>query len=77
MRAGEAGGALAPTLERLATLLERERAWRRRCSPRMIYPALLLAAAIGAIALLLTQVLPQFVPLFEQNGAALPARPGC
>ena len=29
-------------------------------------------AAIGSITLLLTDVLPQFVPLFEQNGAALP-----
>jgi general secretion pathway protein F len=38
----------------------------------MIYPVLLIIAAIGAIALLLTQVLPQFVPLFEQNGATLP-----
>jgi general secretion pathway protein F len=33
---------------------------------------MLLVAATGAIWLLLTQVLPQFVPLFEQNGAALP-----
>ncbi len=38
----------------------------------MIYPALLVVAAIGSIVLLLTHVLPQFVPLFEQNGAALP-----
>ena len=38
----------------------------------MIYPALLTAAAIGAIVLLLTEVLPQFTPLFEQNGASLP-----
>ena len=39
----------------------------------MIYPAILLAAATGSIVLLLTQVLPQFVPLFAQNGVALPA----
>ena len=39
----------------------------------MIYPSVLLAAAVGTIALLLTQVLPQFVSMFEQNGAALPA----
>ncbi len=30
-------------------------------------------AAIGSVALLLTQVLPQFVPMFEQSGAQLPA----
>ncbi len=39
----------------------------------MVYPAILMLAAIGAIVLLLTQVLPQFVPLFAENGLALPA----
>ena len=73
VRAGEAGGTLAPTLERLATLMERERSLAATVHSAMIYPAMLLAAAVGAIALLLTQVLPQFVPLFEQNGAQLPA----
>ena len=73
VRAGEAGGTLAPTLERLATLMERQQALTSAIRSALIYPALLLAAAGGAIALLLTQVLPQFVPLFEQNGAALPA----
>jgi general secretion pathway protein F len=32
----------------------------------------LVIAAIGSIVLLLTEVLPQFVPLFEQSGAQLP-----
>ncbi len=72
VRAGEAGGSLAITLERLATLLERERALMASVTSAMVYPALLLVAACGAIALLLTQVLPQFVPLFRQNGASLP-----
>jgi general secretion pathway protein F len=72
IRAGEAGGVLAPTLERLAMLLERERSLSATVNSAMIYPAILMAGAIGAIVLLLTQVLPQFVPLFEQNGAQLP-----
>ncbi|MBC7801857.1 MAG: type II secretion system F family protein, partial [Gemmatimonadaceae bacterium] len=72
VRAGEAGGTLAPTLDRLALLLERERALASTVASAMIYPGLLLLVAIGSIVLLLTQVLPQFVPLFEQNGAALP-----
>lgn len=72
VRAGEAGGTLAATLARLATLLERQRALAATVTSALIYPALLLVAALGSIALLLTQVLPQFVPLFEQNGAALP-----
>ncbi len=72
VRAGEAGGTLAATLERLATLMERQRTLSSTVQSAMIYPALLLAAAIGSITLLLTEVLPQFVPLFQQNGAALP-----
>ncbi len=72
VRAGEAGGTLGPTLERLATLLERERALASGILSALVSPALLLVAAIASIALLLTSVLPQFVPLFEQNGVALP-----
>ncbi len=72
IRAGEAGGTLAPTLERLALLLQRQRALNSTIVSAMIYPSLLVVAATGAIVLLLTQVLPQFVPLFQQNGAALP-----
>jgi general secretion pathway protein F len=72
VRAGEAGGALAPTLERLATLLERERALASTITSALIYPAVLLLAAIGSVVLLLTDVLPQFVPLFTDNGAKLP-----
>jgi general secretion pathway protein F len=72
VRAGESSGDLAAALERLAVLLERERALAATVKSAMIYPALLSLAATGSITLLLTEVLPQFVPLFEQNGAQLP-----
>lgn len=73
IRAAEAAGDLAPTMERLATLLERERALASTVQSAMIYPAILALTAIGSVTLLLTKVLPQFTPLFEQNGATLPA----
>lgn len=72
VRAGEAGGRLAQALEHLAKMLERQRALAMTVRTAMIYPTLLLVASIGAIVLMLTHVLPQFVPLFEQSGAALP-----
>ena len=72
IRAGEAGGMLANTLERLADLLEKQRALRSRVISALIYPVILLVAGIGSIIMLLTQVLPQFVPMFEQAGATLP-----
>ncbi len=72
VRAGEAGGTLAATLDRMGQLLERERSLAASVKSAMIYPSLLLIVATGSIAMLLTQVLPQFVPLFEQSGASLP-----
>jgi general secretion pathway protein F len=72
VRAGEAGGTLAATLERMAILLERERSLAATVQSALVYPVLLVIAALGSITLLLTEVLPQFVPLFEQSGAKLP-----
>ena len=73
VRAGEAGGTLPATLDRLATLLERERSLSANLRSALIYPALLIVAAIGSVVLLLDYVLPQFTPIFEQAGAELPA----
>lgn len=73
VRAGEAGGSLPATLERLAILIERERSLAAGLRAAMVYPALLAVAAIASVVLLLTYVLPQFAPMFEQAGAKLPA----
>ncbi len=72
VRAGEAGGALGATLDRMAVLLDRERSLAATVQSALVYPTVLVIAAIGSITLLLTEVLPQFVPMFEQNGAQLP-----
>jgi general secretion pathway protein F len=57
----------------MADLLDRQRSMSATITSALIYPTLLMLAAIGSVTLLLTQVLPQFVPMFEQSGAALPA----
>jgi general secretion pathway protein F len=72
VRAGEAGGTLPATLDRLAGLLERERSLKSSMRAALIYPAVLVIAAVGSIFLLLDYVLPQFTPIFEQAGAELP-----
>jgi general secretion pathway protein F len=72
IRAGEAGGALAETLDRLAGLMERERSLAATVQSALVYPALLLIAAVGSISVLIGYVLPQFVPLFAESGAELP-----
>jgi general secretion pathway protein F len=73
IRAGEAGGALQPVLARAAGFLARSEAIRQKLASALIYPAVLMAAATGSVALVLTVVLPQFEPLFRNAGAALPA----
>ena len=72
VRAGEAGGTLPTTLERLADVLERERRLSASLHASLVYPVMLVIAAIGSIFLLLDYVLPQFAPIFEQAGAKLP-----
>jgi general secretion pathway protein F len=72
VRAGEASGSLQETLRRLAEYLERSQAMREGVVSALIYPAILLVLVVGALALLLIYVVPQFVPLFEDMGAELP-----
>jgi general secretion pathway protein F len=72
VRAGEVSGSLHGTLKRLAEYLERSRTVRDSVVSAMIYPAILLVMVLGALVLLLTYVVPQFVPLFEDMGAELP-----
>lgn len=72
VQAGETTGKLADTLAHLATLLERQRSLAAAIRSAMIYPALLVTAAVASVALLLIYVLPQFTPIFAEAGADLP-----
>lgn len=73
IRAGEASGQLERTLSELVTLREKSEAMRSKLTSALIYPALLVLTAVGALGILLTVVVPQFAPLFEQAGEQLPA----
>ncbi|CAA7621435.1 type II secretion system F family protein [Magnetospirillum sp. UT-4] len=72
VRAGEAGGALAPVLARLAEYLDRVQAARRQLATAMIYPVVLLATAVAIMAVMATVVLPQFASMFAEAGDRLP-----
>jgi general secretion pathway protein F len=72
VRAGEAGGELADALADLANVLEQESKLTATVTSAMIYPVLLVIMSVGIIVVLLTYVLPQFTPIFEQAGAKLP-----
>ncbi len=71
--AGEVGGILDVILLRLATFLEKNDALVRKIKGAMVYPAVIIAVAIGAIATLLIFVIPTFRDMFESAGVALPA----
>jgi len=72
VRAGEAGGALADVLARLAEFTERSKDLRESVKSALIYPTILLTVAILSVVILLAVVVPQFEPIFEQSGKALP-----
>ena len=72
VRAGEAGGSVEAVLDRLADFMERSQKLRDNVQSALIYPAIVVVMAGSAVVVLLTVVLPQFTPLFEDAGAALP-----
>ncbi|WP_240097407.1 type II secretion system protein XpsF [Thermomonas flagellata] len=72
VRAGEAGGSLHDTLQRLADYLERSRALRTRVVNALIYPAILLALVGLSLLFLLGYVVPQFAAMYQSLDADLP-----
>ncbi|HEX7049248.1 MAG TPA: type II secretion system F family protein [Longimicrobiales bacterium] len=71
-RAGERGGHLAEALARLAAQLEREQALRSRLTSAMLYPAIMTVVGGAALVVLVGFVLPRFVALLGDAGAAVP-----
>jgi general secretion pathway protein F len=72
VRAGEVSGSLHSTMRRLADYLERSRTLRESVIGALVYPAILMVMVLGALALLMLYVVPQFVPLFESMNVELP-----
>jgi type IV pilus assembly protein PilC len=73
VRAGELGGVLDDVLERIASVLERDRATRKRVSAALTYPVIVACAAIGLILFLLTTIVPMFRSMYDQLHVPLPA----
>ena len=72
VRAGEAGGSLHETLQRLADYLERARALQARVINALVYPAILLAMVGLSLLFLLGYVVPQFSAMYDSLDADLP-----
>lgn len=72
VRAGEAGGTLAGTLERLADYLERAQQLRTRVINALVYPVILLLVVGAALLFLLGYVVPQFAQMYDSLDVQLP-----
>jgi len=72
LRAGELGGALEATLERLADHMDVQIETRSALTSALIYPALLIVVAVISLMILLGYVVPQFTEMFDSAGQTLP-----
>jgi type II secretion system protein F len=72
IRAGEAGGTLAPSLNNVSSFLEKSEELKANIRSAMIYPSILSSVGGFAILILFTVVIPRFSKLFDELGAALP-----
>jgi type IV pilus assembly protein PilC len=73
VRAGEAGGALDQTLNRLATQLEKDDSLRRSIKSAMTYPVLIAAFAILVMIGMLLFIIPIFANMYNDLGGQLPS----
>lgn len=71
--AGERSGNLEPVLMTLANFLDRRAAARSRIQSALIYPIFLLIAAVAALGLIVSVLVPTIAPLFEDAGIPPPA----
>ncbi len=74
VRAGEAGGMLEVVLTRLAEFMEKAEKIKNKVKGAMIYPAVVLTAAIGIVTFLMYSVIPKFRDIFNDllEGKELP-----
>jgi type IV pilus assembly protein PilC len=68
VRAGEVGGVLEESLQRLAGFLEKDLELRRKVKGAMTYPMIILVVAVTIVIMLVTFILPKFMTLFTDLG---------
>ena len=66
IRSAEGTGSIDHACARMATYYEREHKMNQQVGNSMMYPIILSVLIVGVIAILMTFVLPQFKPMFDQ-----------
>ena len=72
IKAGEAGGSLGNTLERLADYLERSEETRRKVISSLYYPVFVLVFLAICVGILVLKIAPMFDRVYKSFGADLP-----
>jgi type IV pilus assembly protein PilC len=72
VRAGETGGVLEQSLDRVADQLEKDDALRRQVKSAMAYPTVVLSFALCVLIGLIAFIVPVFVGVFKEFGGDLP-----
>ena len=72
LAAGEASGTLAAVFDDMAKYLDKSAEVRARIGSALIYPMVLMAAALAAVALVLMVLVPALMPVFADAGTEPP-----
>ncbi len=72
VRAGEAGGVLDETLNRVASQLESEDNLKRTIKSAMVYPLLIASFALLVLTAMVLFIIPVFAKMYDQLGGQLP-----
>ncbi len=73
VRAGEAGGVLESSLQRVADQVEKDASLRRQIRSAMVYPAMVSTVAVGVMLALVTFIVPVFEKVLKEFHGELPA----
>jgi type IV pilus assembly protein PilC len=68
VKAGEIGGALDETLDRLSNFLEKDMELKRKVKAALTYPTIVMVAAVIIVTFLVYFILPQFAAMFKDMG---------
>ena len=72
VHAGEVGGVLDQTLERLADQIEKDHEIVSKVRGAMMYPAVITVAMVAAVLFMMVSIIPQLADMFEEMNAQLP-----
>jgi type IV pilus assembly protein PilC len=72
IRAGESGGFLELSLERIAIQMDKDADLRQKVRSAFVYPALVVGLAMGIVAFLLAFVIPVFAQVYKSASLDLP-----